>query len=121
MNVEQILWSWILNSYGPKIDHRLAAGVVTTEDKIRYYFFLELLAVGLQPEQMVLERPHPHPPLHGKEIDLSVLLSPTWDFEVTYHRPNPGGRNLPLAQLPGEIMADLYKLALSDASLPAWH
>ena len=115
MNVDQISWPEVLNSFGARIDHRLSAGVVTTEDTIRYYFFLELLAAGLQPEQMVLERPHPHPLLRGKEIDLSVIIPPSWDLEVKYHRPNPGGRNLPLAQLRGAIMADLYKLALSDA------
>jgi hypothetical protein len=115
MNVEQISWPEILNSFGPKIDHRLVSGVVTTEDTVRYYFFEELLAAGLQPDQMVLERPHPYPRLRGKEIDLSVLVSPTWDLEVKCHRPIPGGSNLPLTQLRGAIVADLYELALSDA------
>jgi hypothetical protein len=100
----------------PKLEKRLAEGIPTTEDTIRYYFFLELMSAGLSPDHMILERPHPHPQLRGKEIDLSTLGGgDRWDLDVRYHRRTPGGRNLPLTQLRGSIVADLYKLALSDA------
>jgi len=100
---------------GQQLEHRLTQEIPTTEDTVRYYFFLELLQTGIQLESMILERPHPHPRFKQKEIDLSVIRPEgMWNFEVKYHRPIPSGRNRPFTQLRGQVVSDLYKLALSD-------
>jgi hypothetical protein len=88
-------WPQLLDELAESIDQRLAQGIITTEDTIRYYFLLRLGEHGIQPESTVLERPHARLP--GKEIDLSVFFAQEkWDFEVKYHRPIPSGRNRPL-------------------------
>lgn len=64
---------------------------------------------------MILERSHPHHQLSQKEIDLSVTHPDGMlDFEIKYHRPVPSGRNRPFTQLRGQVVSDLYKLAVSD-------
>jgi hypothetical protein len=76
-------WSGIVMAFGEKIKRRLNATVPTSEDMIRYYFFLELLAAGIQPAAIALERPHPHRSLKDKEIDLSIYTDGgIWDFEM---------------------------------------
>jgi hypothetical protein len=110
-----VVWPRLLEDFGREVERRLAREIATTEDTIRYYFYLRLMAAGIQPEAMILERPHPDSRLRKKEIDLSVV-SPegVWDFEVKYHRPIPSGRNRPFTQMRGQVVSDLFKLALSD-------
>ncbi len=109
-------WSAILKNLANSIEQRLNRSIQTTEDTVRYYFFLELLGAGISPEQMVLERSHPHPALRGKEIDLTIIRPDGfWDFELKYHRPIPSGHTRPLTQLRGQLISDLFKLAMSDS------
>jgi hypothetical protein len=111
----ELKWLGVLTDIGQGIEQRLARGIPTTEDTVRYYFFLRLMRNGIQPESMILERPHPNPRFKQKEVDLSVICpGGMWDFEVKYHRPIPSGRNRPFTQLRGQLISDLYKLALSD-------
>ena len=108
-------WSEILKDLSRSLEARLERDTITTEDTVRYYFFLRLVDAGIQPDAMILERPHPHSRLQQKQIDLSVAWrGGTWDFEVKYHRPIPSGRNRPSTQLRGQVVSDFYKLALSD-------
>lgn len=105
----------ILKDFGQAVERRLAQEIQTTEDAVRYYFFLRLLKEGIHPEKMIFERSHPHHQLSQKEIDLSVIHPDGMlDFEIKYHRPIPSGRNRPFTQLRGQVVSDLYKLALSD-------
>jgi hypothetical protein len=109
------MWSSLLRELGEGLDNRIMREIPTTEDTVRYYFFLRLMEAGIQSESMILERPHPNPQLTQKEIDLSVIHPEgMWDFEVKYHRPIPSGHNRPFTQLRGQVVSDLYKLALSD-------
>ena len=106
-------WSQILKSLVSSITYRLDHDIQTTEDTVRYYFFLQLANSGISPEQMILERPHPA--MQRKEIDLSVIQPDgIWDFEIKYHRPIPSGRNRPRTQLRGQLVSDFYRLAMSD-------
>ncbi|MFC2031433.1 hypothetical protein ACFLWA_12000, partial [Chloroflexota bacterium] len=106
-------WPEILAELVQSLDRRLGRNVLTTEDTVRYYFFLRLVEAGIKPGTMILERPHPR--LERKQIDLTVVHpGGSWDFELKYHRPIPSGRNRPSTQLRGQIVSDLYKLALGD-------
>ena len=106
-------WPHILTTLVQNIEQRLAQDIQTTEDTVRYCFFLLLIASGIEPQHMILERSHPE--IEQKQIDLSVIRPEgVWDFEVKYHRPIPSGRNRPRTQLRGQVFSDLYKLALSD-------
>jgi len=106
-------WPHILTTLVQNIEQRLAQDIQTTEDTVRYYFFLHLITSGIEPQHMILERSHPE--IEQKQIDLSVIRPEgVWDFEVKYHRPIPSGRNRPRTQLRGQVFSDLYKLALSD-------
>jgi len=110
-----VAWPQLLQRFGQEMERRLAQEMPTAEDTVRCAFYLELIAVGIRAEAMILERPHPHPQLQQKEIDLSVIRpGGMWDFEVKYHRPIHSGRNRPLTQLRGQVVSDFYKLALSD-------
>jgi len=106
-------WPHILSTLVQNIEQRLSQDIQTTKDTVRYYFFLHLIASGIEPEQMILERSHPE--MQQKQIDLSVIRPEgIWDFELKYHRPIPSGHNRPRTQLRGQVFSDLYKLALSD-------
>jgi len=110
-------WSDILKDLTRSLEERLERDIITTEDTVRYYFFLRLLEAGIQHDAMILERPHPHARLQQKRIDLSVTWpGGMWDLEVKYHRPIPSGRNRPRTQLRGQVVSDIYKLALSDGT-----
>jgi len=62
---------------------------------------------------MILGRSYPA--LERKVIDLSVATPEgLCDFEVKYHRPIPSERNRPFTRLRGQVVSDLYRLALSD-------
>ena len=108
-------WSSILRDLVEGVEWRLRREIPTTEDTVRYYFYLRLIKSGIKPGSMILERPHPHRQMEHKQIDLSVVQPDgIWDFEIKYHRPIPSGHNRPRTQLRGQIVSDLYRLALSD-------
>lgn len=108
-------WPRLLTRLGEQLDGRLSRHIPTTEDTVRYLFFLELFDAGVTRDEVVLERPHPDARLKRKEIDLSLLGMRSVDLEVKYHRPIPSGQNSPLTQLRGQLIGDWYKLALSNA------
>jgi hypothetical protein len=95
------------------LEKRLTFGVLTTEDSIRYTFFAALLHHDIQPEQVVLE--YPHPTISGARIDAVILSNsgePVTAVEFKYDRANPGGSPQPLPQKAGSAFADLRRLAL---------
>lgn len=108
-------WPRDLRAIVQAVEHRLEKGIPTTEDTVRYLFFLQLTGRGIETDRIVLERPHPK--LTKKEIDLSLSSDGRWwDIECKYNRSIPSGRNLPLAQVRGALIADLFKLGMSDGA-----
>ena len=103
----------VFELFGEMLETRLAEGVFTTEDSVRYTFFAALLEAGsLRPEQVILE--FPHPVVARAEVD-------TWipDFgdesialEFKYDRETPGGTNSPKPNKAGKIFHDLHRLLL---------
>ncbi|MCZ6689117.1 MAG: hypothetical protein O7H41_05900 [Planctomycetota bacterium] len=90
---------------------RLDAGIMTTEDSIRYTFFASLLRQGVRPEQVVLE--YPHPAIERAEIDTVVLDNAgeiQTAIEFKYNRAIPSGRNQPMPQQAGKALGDLVRL-----------
>lgn len=90
---------------------RLAAGVHTTEDSVRYLLFASLLERDADPNRIVQE--YPHPVESRARID-TVLLDaagqPTDAVEFKYDRAGPGGHNQPRSQKAGAALADLRRL-----------
>jgi hypothetical protein len=66
--------------------------------------------------KMVMEHPRSHPNLHGKEIDPSLLTPTSWGLEAKCHRAISSGPTFPPTQQRGALVADLYRLALTDAT-----
>jgi len=66
-------------------------------------------AFSFQPAAIIFEKP-----IGPKRMDLWIV---PWDLaiEVKYQRPIPSGANRPFPQLFGGILADLYKVAGSQA------
>ena len=102
------------------LERRLKRGVFTTEDAVRYTFFIALVqALSLQPEDIVLE--HDHGAIARAKIDTWI---PSFDghaygIEFKYDRPIPSGKNAPLTQKAGQIIKDMFRLAKIDTTLKA--
>jgi len=99
---------------------RLSARTYTTEDTIRYYFWHALIRHGADLHAMVPEKPHPHPSMARKEVDLwlsAAPFGPAW-LEVKYNRPPSGMGDMPRTMKYGALLADFFKLSMiEDASL----
>ena len=106
-----------LETFTNLLDRRLARRVFTTEDSVRYTFFVALLeALKLQPEDVVLEQPHPK--IRGAQIDVFIprLGERAFAIEFKYDRENPGGTNLPRPQKTGSMLHDVFRLAQFSAA-----
>ena len=101
-----------LETFGNLLDTRIGHDVFTTEDSIRYTFFAALLRESdLQPEDVVLE--HPHPTISRAEVDTWVLPVNGREglaVEFKYDRKIPSGQNAPRTQKAGKVFHDLYRL-----------
>lgn len=83
----------VLPAFAEFLDRRLAKGVFTTEDSVRYTFFWALSqTLKLAPEEIILE--HPHPRITRAEIDTYIpdLGGRAFAIEFKYDRENPAGR-----------------------------
>src|SRR5438874_2334410 len=82
---------------------RLAAHVDTTEDGVRYTFFVALMRCGISPEQVILESSHPT--ISGAKIDTVIPGTGAWPdtaIEFKYDRANLKGTNQPRPQKAGK-------------------
>jgi hypothetical protein len=109
-----------LNLFAELLRRRLKRGVFTTEDAVRYTFFIALVqALSLQPGDIVLE--HDHGTIARARIDTWI---PSFDgraygIEFKYDRPIPSGKSTPLTLKAGHIIKDMFRLAKIDATLEA--
>lgn len=103
----------VLSCFGKLLEERFMAVAPTSEDSIRYSFFLALVQTGFCIHSDVwLELPHPT--ISGAEIDLLVRAVPgrqSAAFEFKYDRAIPSQRNLPRTQKAGAVFKDLFRLA----------
>ena len=89
---------------------RFAESVYTTEDSIRYTFFIALLThTDIKPHEIILEYPHP---VMSAQVDTYI---PSLDgkpivVEFKYDRNIPSKSAVPRPQNAGEIFADIYRL-----------
>jgi hypothetical protein len=86
--------------------------VFTTEDAVRYTFFIALVqAVHLLPEDIVLE--HSHGTIARARIDTWIpsFCGCAYAIEFKYDRPIPSGKTTPLTQKAGQILKDIFRLA----------
>lgn len=103
----------VFECFATLLEERLRTEVFTTEDSLRYTFFLALTTIGYcQHFEIVLEEPHPMIP--GAEIDLRIGQNKerlSTAFEFKFDRPIPSGLNLPKTQKAGAVFKDLFRLA----------
>lgn len=101
-----------LETFGDLLETRILSNVFTTEDSIRYTFFAALLRQSdLQPEDVVLE--YPHPAISRAQIDTWIPPSNGRNglaVEFKYDRKIPSGQNAPRTQKAGKVFHDLYRL-----------
>ena len=107
----------VFSEFSDLMHARLSALVHTTEDSVRYTFFVALLRRGgVSPHDLILE--FPHPAISG-EIDTYIpsLSGRPTAIEFKYDRNIPSGSNVPKPQKAGKLFADLYRLASLTAPL----
>ena len=107
--------------FGEMLERRFARRVNTSEDAIRYTFFLALFqALSVQPEDVILE--HDHGTIARAKIDtwIPLLNGRSYAVEFKYDRPIPSGSSLPLTQKAGHLIKDLFRLAKLDLELRAY-
>ena len=86
-------------------------GVLTTEDSVRYSFFLSvILNSNVRPSQFIQE--YPHPKIKRAKIDtwIDVAEQQAIAVEFKYHRGIPSGLNTPKPQSAGKAFKDLCRL-----------
>ncbi len=91
---------------------RLQRSVYTTEDSVRYTFFLALLnSTSLDPHEIILE--YPHPQMERALIDtyISCLRGKSIAMEFKYDREIPSGSSVPRPMKAGAIFSDFLKLS----------
>lgn len=103
----------ILDSFTKLLEERLTNEVFTTEDAVRYTFFLTLIENRYcKHTDILLEMPHPTIP--KGEVDLFIHAGdthPATAFEFKYDRPIPSEKNAPRTQKAGAVFKDLFRLA----------
>ena len=102
----------VFETFADLLDRRFGTAIPTTEDSVRYTFFAALLQVGVRPEEVVLE--YPHPSIRSAEVDtwLPHYVSGAVGLEFKYHRDPPGGKNQPKTMKAGDVYADIRRLAM---------
>ncbi|HNT24185.1 MAG TPA: hypothetical protein PKM21_07465 [Anaerolineales bacterium] len=99
--------------FGSLLEERLLDGVFTTEDAVRYTFFMALLdAKYCKHTDISLEIPHPTIP--KAEVDLFIRAGdgrPATAVEFKFDRPIPSEKNAPRTQKAGAVFKDIFRLA----------
>jgi len=101
--------------FAAALARRFALGVHSTEDAVRYTFFVSILReLDCGPERLILEYPHPARP--RALVDAWIVASdsePAIALEFKFHRPVLGATtNQPRTMHAGSVIADIFKLAL---------
>jgi hypothetical protein len=95
------------------LDERFSSKAFTTEDSIRYTFFLALHIRNVwKHTDIVLE--HPHQTKTGAEIDVLIGSRgdmPSMAVEFKYDRRIASGKNQPRTQKVGAMFNDIFRLA----------
>lgn len=107
----------MLEDFVSLLGTRLAKGVFTTEDSIRYTFYAALINSGVSPDRVVIE--YKHPTIEGAHVDTVIFGTdnePAAILEFKYNRSIPSGRNIPLPQAAGSLFSDLSRLLAFDGS-----
>lgn len=103
----------VFDDFVKLLEERLMNEAFTTEDSVRYTFFLVLIESGYcKHTDIVLEMPHPAIP--KAEVDLFIQAGdnrPATAFEIKYDRPIPSEKNAPRTQKAGAVFKDLFRLA----------
>jgi hypothetical protein len=103
----------IFEAFARLLEERLTAETFTTEDSVRYTFFLALTENGYcKHTDILLEMPHPSS--SKAEVDLFIHAGdsrPSTAFEFKYDRPIPSEKNAPRTQKAGAVFKDLFRLA----------
>lgn len=101
-----------LSLFAELLERRLQLRIFTTEDAVRYTFFIALIkALGLKPEDIILE--YDHSAIARAKIDTWIPLYAgiAHAIEFKYDRPIPSQRNAPLTQKAGQVLKDIFRLA----------
>jgi len=101
----------VLKQFYELLQERLERGVLTTEDSVRYSFFLSLvLNSKIKPRQVIQE--YPHPKIKKAKIDtwINVTEQRSIAIEFKYHRGIPSGRSTAKPQSAGKAFKDLSRL-----------
>jgi hypothetical protein len=103
----------VFENFAAMLRARLDARVFTTEDSIRYTFYVAAaMYAGVRPTEVVLE--YPHPTMAGTEIDTILFASggrQSAAIEFKYDRANPGGTNQNRTQRAAAVLIDVFRLA----------
>jgi hypothetical protein len=101
----------VFSEFSSLIHTRLSTSIHTTEDSIRYTFFVALLNhTNLKPHDIVLE--YPHPTISGEsDTFIPSLNGQPVVIEFKYDRDIPSGSSVPKTQNAGELFADIYRLS----------
>lgn len=103
----------VFANFAQLLDERLRDQVFTTEDSVRYTFFLALIESGYcKHTDIILEMPHPSIP--KAEVDLFIQAGydrPATAFEFKYDRSIPSKKNAPRTRKAGAVFKDLFRLA----------
>lgn len=102
----------VLVKFTELLARRLGGGVYTTEDAVRYSFFVGLIeTLGLNPEDIVLE--YDHDKIARAKIDtwIPAFAGRAYAIEFKYDRLIPSQKNQPRTQKAGQIIKDLFRLA----------
>ena len=106
----------VLEQFSTLLKRRLGI-VYTTEDSVRYTFFVALLKqTNIAPHEVILE--YPHPKIPRAEVDTYVPSTQERKgliLEFKYDREIPSHTNSPRPQKAGKLFNDIYKLTRFDA------
>ena len=102
----------VFTDFAGLLETRLVRAVPTTEDSVRYKLFASLLRNGVEPDEVVLEFPHPAIPRAKVDTWLPDFEGTPVAIEFKYDRDPPSGTNLPKTQKAGALFADLRRLQL---------
>ena len=110
----------VYKAFNEILKNRLQNNVFTTEDSVRYSFFVALLLErSFDPNDIIME--YPHNRIKKAQVDTYI---PNYDgkeviIEFKYDRAIPSGKNAPRPQKAGRHFNDMSRLLDFSTSLPA--
>ena len=102
----------IFTDFARLLKVRFARRIPTTEDSVRYTLFASLLHNNVEPDEVILEFPHPKIPRAEVDTWMPDFRGEAVAIEFKYDRDLPGGKNLPKTQKAGAVFKDLRRLQL---------